>query len=312
MTDYTNLISHSNKNSDIIAAVKKIKVKIANNINNYVSTERQYQILEELLSFEMGRFLIANQGLNGYWTHYILNYPLRDNIGKDSCFSTYCDNICNTERFILEKAPGVLASQERFLCFLKIISQTVKNGHALASIPSGVSSDLLLLKYLNIKNISISSIDLDIDSLDLTKHLYTKLNCQFLLNLIQCDAWSIDFNNEFDLLISSGLTIYEPCNRKIFDLYKIFYKALRKNGTLVTSFLTFPAVYKELTEWNMKEINLYNALMQKIIFSDLIGMKWECYRTSKETKQLLQEAGFLNVQIHYDKRKIFPTVTAIK
>lgn len=305
------LLSHKLDCGDFTEAVKKILTKIKSTLNPYVSLNRQYEILNDLLSFDLGKFLICNQGLDGYWTHYILNYSLRNTLGKKYCLRDY-DDLSVTEKFILSQAPGVLASQQRLLKFIKYNQETVRDNACLASIPSGVSSELLYLDYSRVKNVKLVAVDFDKKSLDYTKILADKIKFKQTLDLLNQNAWSLEFKNCFDLISSSGLTIYEPDDMKILEIYRKFFVALKKGGRLVTSFLTFPPTNKESTEWVTKKSDLRALIMQQVIFSDILAMKWECYRTSKKTLELLKKAGYSDIKIDYDEAHIFPTVVATK
>lgn len=61
--------------------------------------------LEELSKFELGRFLIKNKSLSGYWTWYIILGFKNNTITSP------------VERFFVEQAPAVLATQQRFAIF---------------------------------------------------------------------------------------------------------------------------------------------------------------------------------------------------
>ena len=70
-------------------------------------------LLHQLTKFELGKFLLINKGLNGYWTNYILTYPT-NNIEVSS----------NLERVFLEELPSILATQQRYKIFLKYNQQS--------------------------------------------------------------------------------------------------------------------------------------------------------------------------------------------
>jgi len=113
-------------------------------------------------------------------------------------------------------------------------------------------------------------------------------------------------------LTSNGLNIYEQDDRKVAELYKKFYTALKPNGGLVTSFLTPPPWLDPTSPWEMNIINQPDLLRQKIIFSYIVQPKWQAYRTETKTIEQLKEVGFRDVQIIYDEYKMFPTVLALK
>src|SRR5579872_4130915 len=63
-----NIISH--KITPIQLEQEKERLKSAQNLALPLADE--LAILEQLTEFELGRFLMVNKGLNGYWTAYII------------------------------------------------------------------------------------------------------------------------------------------------------------------------------------------------------------------------------------------------
>jgi len=115
-----------------------------------------------------------------------------------------------------------------------------------------------------------------------------------------------------DLISSNGLTIYEADEDRVSELYRIFWRALKPGGKLVTSFLTPPPSLSPQCEWKSDKIDEHDLLMQKIIFVDIIEAKWQCYRSSEQIEKQLQAAGFKEIEFIYDEAKLFPTVVAYK
>lgn len=259
--------------------------------------EEEMGLLEQLSQFELGRFLLMNKGLDGYWTSYIiLQGPQQQNLHP-------------LEAWILHDAPSVKATQERFGIFQKILQENLRQNTTFASIPCGLMDDLLLLDYKKTHNIRLVGIDLDRKSLDLAqeKAKYLKrANVEF----IQSDAWTIRNKEEFDLITSNGLNIYESDDEKVIALYRKFYQALKSKGLLVTSFLTPPASLSKESSW--KKVNSQDALKQKAIFSDIIGVACQAFRTETKMREQLEKAGFQVLEVIYDSQGVFPTVVAKK
>lgn len=57
---------------------------------------------------------------------------------------------------------------------------------------------------------------------------------------------------------------------------------------------------KLLQESNSKAINL------------IIEAKWQCFRSTEQTKRQLEAVGFDKIEFVSDKAKVFPTVVAYK
>ncbi|MBS3903794.1 MAG: hypothetical protein KGZ39_00525 [Simkania sp.] len=126
------------------------------------------------------------------------------------------------------------------------------------------------------------------------------------------DAWAIDISEKFDLLTSNGLAFYEPNDTKVIALYRQFYNALKSTGILVTSFLTPPPSPGLVTEWKLDHINAQNALLQKILFFNILDSKWQAFRTEATVKSQLHQAGFQEIEVFYDEAHMFPTIVAKK
>ncbi len=304
------LISHSISNEPLEVILTKLETKIKQQGDQpNFSIEDQLQILSQLAEFDLGRFLLQAQGLNGYWTHYLLTYPW---FGKKTGKSHDGKPLTTLERFCLERSPVALATQQRFEIFLKENQKQVKNHAVLACIPCGMMGELLYLDYSYIDDIKLVGVDYDPDTLKDAQQLAERQNLSHFLQLLQKDAWNQGLHEAFDLISSNGLNIYEPDHEKVQALYNEFYKALKPEGKLVTSFLTHPPGLSDHCEWAFSKINQDDLLLQKIIWADIIGVKWQCFRSSEQTKWQLESAGFTDVQFIYDEAKIFPTVTAYK
>ena len=259
-------------------------------------------MLEQLSQFGFGRFLLQNRGINGYWTHYLLTHPWQNDY-------VYANEM---EKFLLSESPSILATQERFKIFLRENQKAVTNDAQLACIPSGMMGELFYLDFMNIEDIALIGIDYDSNTLEDAKRLAKNKNLLPWSNFRHMDAWSMDIEDRYHLISSNGLNIYEPDNNKVVALYKKLYTALKKGGKLVTSFLTPPPGISDSCEWNMNEVSLENLQRQKVIFSDILYVKWQCFRTTIQTKEQLLSVGFSDIRFYPDKANIFPTVVAIK
>ncbi len=311
MNDYGKIISHSEKDQNFLDAAKALKNKIIkNNDITYASVEEQLDILDHLGKFDFGRFLIKNKGgWNGYWTHYALTFP---ETGRLTNKSSSGRDLCELESFILNRAPIALATQQRFKIFLKENNQCVKEGATLSSIPCGLLGELLLLDYKDIKNINIFGIDLDNNSLIKAEKLADTLELKKYTRTILSDAWNLPFTDEFDLLSSNGLNIYEPDKNKVLKLYTNFYNALKENGKLATSYVGYPPSAGEESEWDFDNINQEDMRRSLTIFASVLGAIWMNFTSKDQMIAMLESIGFIDIEIKYDSARIFPTVVAYK
>ncbi|MFI4956713.1 MAG: SAM-dependent methyltransferase [Gammaproteobacteria bacterium] len=301
-TEQTRLISHAQAPLSIEETLDVISKRIRQEGEKpHVTVRSQLALLHELSEFDFGRFLLQNQGVNGYWTHYMLTHPW------------YPEKpLTKLEDFLLNRAPTLLATQQRFKIFLKENQTQVKPDANLACIPCGMMGELVYLDFQNTNSIKLTGIDYDQEALQLAAALAKVRNISASLNLIQRDAWHLEMENTFDLISSNGLNVYEKDNNKVEALYQQFYNALKPGGKLVTSFLTPPPGLNDQCEWEMSRVNKDDLLIQKVIFVDIMQAKFQSYRTSRQTKAQLESVGFNDIQLIPDDANIFPTVVAYK
>jgi len=309
LIEQERLISHACHSKSIDEIVQAITEKINQNKNSYYTPEYQLEVLQQLQGFDFGLYLMQNQGINGYWTHYMLTHPW---FGAKTGKNNRGEDFTELESFILNKAPLLLATQERFAIFLKENQKMVKNKATLACIPCGMMGELLYLDYSELNEIELVGLDYDQDALIHAELLATQKSHSGFLRLAQQDAWALEEDAAFDLISSNGLNIYEDDPEKLEELYRRFFCALKPGGKLVTSFLTPPPTLTDQCEWDMSKINLNDLMLQKLIFVDLIETKFQNYQCSWKMKSSLASIGYVDIEIIYDKARMFPTIVAYK
>ncbi|MBT4963675.1 MAG: class I SAM-dependent methyltransferase [Francisellaceae bacterium] len=293
MDSTANLISHSSTSintSTIFANIEKL-------LSPTLPKNILKKMASELFSSNLGKFLLENKGLNGYWTSYAITGGLKQ------------DDLSEIEYWMIHKSPLVLATRERFHIFQEAIQNKLKDNMIIASLPCGLMDDLLTLDYSQVHNIHLVGIDLDNDSLGMAKHnaqIKNLTNVDFL----QADAWQLNINNEFDIITSNGLNIYEPQYKKILALYQSLNQSLKPGGTLITSFLTPPPSLTLDSPWTNYVAE--DLIKQKAIFADIIGTAWQNFTLEIDFIKLLETVGFTNINITYDKQRMFPTIIATK
>ncbi|MDD9898788.1 MAG: methyltransferase domain-containing protein [Candidatus Melainabacteria bacterium] len=295
------LISHNDSNNDLELRVKELKQDIESRDIDQQQKSSLLDLLEQLQAFDLGRFLLTNQGLNGFWTSYVVRYPELDK-----------GSVTDLERWILEQSPGIVATQQRYKNFHKILNSRLANGTHLASIPCGLMDDLLRLDYSNISDIKLTGVDLDEDSLKAAASLASDLGLDQHCEFMHANAWNLEYQDQFDILVSNGLNLYARSQEELIELYANFYKAIKPGGILLSSFLTPPPLIDPDSPWLLANIKIADMVQQKLLFSDLIRAKWQFYRFEEETINDLKSVGFKDIEIVYDQNKIFPSFTAVK
>lgn len=290
------LITHNKKFTDTID-LQKYEEELKKKKDHILPLDQELEILRQLTEFDLGRFLLHNKGLDGYWTSYIILYGLQK------------DYLAPFEKWLLNSAPLALATRERFYIFQKILQDNLKDGLTLASIPCGIMDDLIHLDTKKFRNINYVGIDYDLKALE-----FAKRKSMLLESVSSCfyekDAWDLKLTSQFDVITSNGLNIYEPEGDRVIKLYRNFYNALKSKGFLVTSFATPPPTLSQDSTW--KNYNLNDIMIQKALLVDIIGAKFQAFRTEKQTKEQLEAAGFEKIDFIYDSQGMFPTVIAKK
>jgi SAM-dependent methyltransferase len=260
--------------------------------------EEELQLLKELNSFPLGQFLLKNKGLDGYWTSFVLFHKP--------------DNMLTSplEQWFFTSSPALKATRERFFIFQKKLQENLKSKMTLASVPCGLMDDLLSLDYSQTENINLVGIDLDPRALEYAQKNAQKYELQHCTHFIKKDAWELRISQEFDIVVSNGLNIYEPNDQKVIELYQQFFQSLKPGGLFITSFMTPPQNSSGQTLW--QNFNAHDLLKQKALFVDILQVKWQCFRTEDQMRQHLIAAGFVPQEIIFDNQNMFPTIVAKK
>lgn len=303
MIQVNSLATHSSAGS-LPEIMKQLKRQIVSRGDlPHVTVEQQLEILHDLCSFPLGKFFVERKGADGFWTDYIINYPNAINTDKRLSF---------VEGFILERCPLTLATRERFKIFQDRTQQLLKHGDHIASIPCGMMRDLLSLDYSKLSSFSILGLDLDENSLVLAKELAKEYSLEKHVKLVQQDAWQMNMEDKLDIINSNGLNVYISDKEKVRDLYRCFFRALKKGGSLIIGVLTYPPGYEKASDWNLVTVPEEDVWMERILFQDVLGSKWRNFRTKTQILKEFKEIGFDKVEIIFDSCHIFPTVIATK
>jgi SAM-dependent methyltransferase len=286
-------------NNSLEESLEKIQKKI---IATWAFEEqaKRLELMEGLTHFPLGRFLLQHQALNGEWLHYVSTFPF-------TAHSEYA-----LENLILTQCPTIKAMQQRLRSFCKILQKNLFDGIRLCSLPCGWMSELLLVNYQNVKDICITGIDLDPLALQEASKFAKNLPEQIDIRLLLANAWEITNKNEFDVMTSNGLNIYEKDEKRLCEFYQKLLFALKPGGVLLTSFLTHPPGVFSLNEWRLDKVNLQTLAFERMLFGDILQVRWQNYYTSDGFIALLKSVGFVDIQIVPDDARIYPTVIARK
>jgi len=294
----SNVLSHHTtsvvgQNVETDELVRSIMARIAASNQLHLSKEKTLDLVDQLSQFPLGRFLLHNKGLNGYWTAYIF----RNNVDLSECHPL--------EAWLLNKSLYVMA-RERQKVFQKLIQQSLFDGISCASVPCGVMDDFLNLDYRNLQSFSLTGIDLDIESIQFAKENAAQHGLSSHCQFIEMDAWSLNVDDKFDLLSSNGLNMYESSNERLIELYQNFASALQKGGKLILSFIPPPP--KE----GFFGINKEDFIMERAIFGDIVQINYLNFSTEDEIRDQLKSAGLTVNEVIYNEYGVAPVLVATK
>lgn len=259
------------------------------------------RLREELSGFELGRFLLENLGLNGHWTSYVLLYPERGALTRLSSDGTPLGEL---EAWLLDRCPILLATQQRFRLMRELTQSLLRPGMQLASLPSGLMDDLLTLDYAASAGVSLTAIDLDAAALEGALRNHHEHNPTVPMACEQRDAWQLGSQERWDLLTSNGLNIYVHDDQRCTAFYRQVAQALRPGGLFIVSFITPPDHWQPHSRADLEQ--------QRLLFQDVLPVRWSCHRDERTTRAQLIEAGFEVLSVHVDDQRMFPAVLARK
>ena len=147
---------------------------------------------------------------------------------------------------------------------------------AVASIPCGLMSEVLLATSEPFSDVHLYAIDNDSKNFDLIQEKYGERLVGNDFHKVPKNALDIDYEKEhkerFDVICSIGFTIYLPNDDDVQKLFNGFYIALKKNGMLVTN---FAAEQKKYT--NVEDLKIQNPTYRLV--SGFLILHDKCYNT---------------------------------
>ncbi|MFN9000468.1 MAG: class I SAM-dependent methyltransferase [Holosporales bacterium] len=299
----SRIISHQTELPDLYGKIEQVKRRIEDKGDlPHATVSEQLEILNQVPDSSFGREIFLRAGITGVMTQRMCLHPV----------TPQNEPLSPLDDFLLNHAPSVKATQQRFQIFKKLLQEEVRENVVMASCPCGTMDDLLGLDFTGINAYQLVGIDLAADSLDLAADNARQHQQQYHTEFMQQDAWHMDVENTFDVITSNGLNIYEPNNERVIDLYRAFYKALKPGGVLITSFLTPPPSAAGESPWKMARIDSENLRRQRIFMADLTQVQFMNFRSYEQTETQLFQAGFSDLIFHEDEANMFPTVIARK
>lgn len=261
------------------------------------------ELLHGLQQFDLGRFMLHNRGLNGYWTSYIFrNAPEGP--------------VTPLEHWLLNDSL-LCQARERYHRFRDLIAECVTDGATLASIPCGVMDDLLTQDYRGVEDVRLVGVDLDTESLRYAEENARRHGLADRTSFCHEDAWNLGAGAEFDLVVSNGLNMYESDPERLTGLYRSFHRALRHGGRLLISFLTPPPpppweAPEHAAAWEKYGIGEDDLRRELSLMGDIVRATYLNFASESDVRAQLTAAGFTVRSVQYSAGGVLPIATAVK
>jgi SAM-dependent methyltransferase len=261
----------------------------------------QLDLLEELKKAPIGQSFICTRELTAWATDWCSYGPF-----FNQCYA----KLSPFEKTFLN-LPICTATQERLIIMRQLLQVALHDDMDILTVPCGLMGNLAALDYQGLSNVTIDGIDINPQTIAHAKNMIKLYRPNVQISLKVEDAWDIDCTERYDLILCHGLTIYEPDDRRVMELYRKFHRALKPGGKLIVTTIT-PPTAENSGDWDMTHVDLKMLLLQRILIKDMVNVDWQSYRTIELTEKLLEDAEFKNPKVHPDRVRMFPTLVAIK
>lgn len=267
--------------------------------------------------------LILGEGADGGTTLLIYGLAIEGLRGIIKGQTTEMDN-----KFV--KLPTPAATNARFeisqVVTQELIEKIDKENNSsrkvsVAYIPGGYGTEAFFLEKKEGENFGLTDtfdkmkldiVDFEGPALEQAKKIAKELGADRNCSFSRQDALNLQMREKYDIINSNGLNAYlEP--HQIDVLYGQFYKALKPGGYLVVSQLMKREEWTSVThpeqvspEWFALE------RIEKLLLTNLVKMRLKSFLSTEETKQQLEKAGFMFVDVRRDPANKFPTFVVQK
>jgi SAM-dependent methyltransferase len=283
-------------------AVQRISKRLANG-DTVLPLAEERALLAALTEFDLGRFLLLNGGLSGYWTSYVFTH-------EGSTAGT------ELERWLL-KHSTLAGIRQRYERLSELVAPRLGPGRRVASVPCGVMDDVLRQPTALLDDVSVIGADIDDESLRLAAELAEQRGVSDRVELRRADAWDLDLGEPVDLLLSNGLNIYESDRERLVALYRQFHDNLVPGGELLVSYippLPPPPASSPVAArvWASLGMSADDVRRDRAIFGDLLSAKYLNVTSTDELTAQLREAGLSLREVHFSEYGVLPIAVATR
>lgn len=308
MTTQSTPISHRTasflaRDSRVDHAVDQAEARLAQNPCPVLPVAEERALLVALTKFELGRFLLLNGGLSGYWTSYVFTHD-----GSDS--------ESELERWLLQHST-LVGIRQRFQRLSALVAGRLRPGLRVASVPCGLMDDVLCQPADLLTGVEVVGVDIDEESLSLAADRAEHRGLSDRVGLRQGNAWALDLGRPVDLLLSNGLNLYESDPERLVALYRQFHDALVPGGELLVSYLPPlppPPESGRTAErvWAALGMSAADVRRDRAVFGDLLTASYLNITSTDELTVQLREAGLSLREIHFSEYGVLPIAVATR
>lgn len=300
-------LSHSEASSnfpseaDVQNAMSKARLRWASKGIDAATCAGLESRLNELVAFPIGRFILVNGGLNGYWTNYLARIGC-DMINERAKARQFTNE---TEEYIVASSAEMRGEHEMLL--RNIIGPLLKPGLAVASVPCGLMSEVLLAAE-HFEGVKLYAIDIDNCNFDLIREKYGDRLVGNEFHPLAMDALTLDFDCKFDLITCLGFVMY--LKEDYFpDFLSRLHRALKPGGRLILSFYPEASEHSTLFACDAA-LSRMEAIDREFVMC--IEVRYTTRISTSAMVRYFSKAGFVRISIHGGTYYILPFIEAFK
>ncbi|KAA0151843.1 hypothetical protein FNF27_03278 [Cafeteria roenbergensis] len=274
-------------------------------------TSERLELLDQLQSFSLGRFLITHGGMDASNAFAVFTWPdQRANLEA----SARPIQLQPLESFLLNRSPTILGLQHQHATAKLLLGAAAPTARALGSVPCRLFEDFTGLDWTSDElagsRARLYGADLDPCAVRIAAQRAAEAGLEGRAKVFHQDAWGVSLPEQLDALATTSLTDYEPDDTRAVALLQGMRASLRSGGKLFAGFLTPPPALSAASPWDMACVDAEDALMEAVLLHDIIGVRWHGARSADQMADLLHRAGFSSVDFDFGPAGIAPTAIA--
>lgn len=244
--------------------------------------------LKELATSAPGRFFLVNKGMNGYWTNALATFKCDSNIGNAMENHKYANE---SEELLAQWFSEIRGEQE--LLLRDAIRPLLKPGFVVASVPSGLMSEVLMAAE-HFEGVQLYAIDIDKANFEHIREKYGDRLVGNEFHPIEMNALTLDIESKFDLITCVGFSMYVKQDL-MFEFISRIHRALKPGGRLLFTFFPDPSEQSPLYPLDVSR----NHIAREVYMCTEI--RFATRPLTSSLLKLFSQAGFVHININGGK-----------